>query len=79
MFSCGNVLQPELDYACAAKMAAGIKPMVEDREDLMQIPGPITEAAILKTLASRFQAKKYQVPYKFHVTDGQIHKVISYI
>jgi hypothetical protein len=73
-FSCGNVLQPESSPALpASKMAAaGSKPVcgltpqqnggkAEEREDLMQIPGPITEAAIVKTLAARFQAQKYQV------------------
>jgi hypothetical protein len=30
-------------------------------EDLTHLPGPITEAAIIKVLASRFEAKNYQV------------------
>ncbi len=68
------MLHPESSPALpASKMAAaGSKPVcaftpllnggkAEEREDLMQITGPITEAAIVKTLAARFHAQNYQV------------------
>jgi hypothetical protein len=53
--------------AAGSKPVCGLRPpqqnggKAEDKEDHMQIPGPITEAAIVKTLAARFQAQKYQV------------------
>ena len=53
--------RPDEMAAAIIKPVSGSCVRRDSTEDLMHIPGPITEAAILKTLASRFEAKIYQV------------------